>query len=140
MEYFKAIKTVKGATARYRALAKKWHPDRNGSVNAGATMAEINRQYRAILVWLESSRDNAEFGGHINDHKSEGESSFNTDSLKTDRVELSFSEYARTAVINAVGDKEMSEIENVARKVATNVAESLVDFGMGKLRHWMYRK
>jgi len=50
MEYFSKVKTVQGATKRYRALAKKWHPDRNGLIDAGAVMAEINRQYKEVLV------------------------------------------------------------------------------------------
>ena len=40
-------------TASYRALAKRWHPDRGGGAEASARMAEINSAYDVLRsqVW-----------------------------------------------------------------------------------------
>ncbi len=35
--------------ARYRELARLWHPDRNKTAGAGAKMQEINRAYESLM-------------------------------------------------------------------------------------------
>jgi len=53
MDPFTALELPPGATAEeisaaYRALAKRWHPDRGGGAGAAARMAEINVAYDVL--------------------------------------------------------------------------------------------
>ncbi|MBS1562346.1 MAG: hypothetical protein JSS89_12135 [Bacteroidetes bacterium] len=140
MEYFAQVKTVQGATKRYYALAKKWHPDRNGSVEAGAVMAEINRQYREALVLLNNAkrmRDQIKQESDSSVHDAEAGP---TGSPPTSSSNASAVEYARRTFAIAVGERELQEIESIAQRVATNVAITAVSYGMGKLKAWITQK
>jgi len=55
MDYFSGIKTIAGAAKRWKALAKKYHPD----MAEGSTvlMQEINRQYQAYIHAHRNQRD-----------------------------------------------------------------------------------
>lgn len=55
MDYFADIKTIAGAAKRWKALAKRYHPD----MAEGSTvlMQEINRQYQAYIHAQRNQRD-----------------------------------------------------------------------------------
>ena len=141
MEYFAQVKTVQGATKRYRALAKKWHPDRNGSIDAGAVMAEINRQYKEVLITLNcASRETTKKGSAGGQTEINSACQGKNRTAESNHANLSMREHARIVFVRMVGESELDEIENAARSIVMNIAESAVNFGFGKLKTWIDRK
>lgn len=54
--YFADVTTLDDATATYHALARQYHPDVCGKLDAGDIMAAINAEYRELMGRLASNR------------------------------------------------------------------------------------
>lgn len=146
MEYFKGIKTSKGATARYRALAKKWHPDRNGSVNATNVMTEINKQYRETLVRISMRKEQEKaLTSKLNpivDDETGKQHRIPTPSddlvfKKTQHQRLAtIKEASRQVLAILISDYDLDSVGKSAEILLANPATGLVEKGVSIIKRW----
>lgn len=61
--------------AAYRELSKKWHPDRNPSLDVTAMMQDINEAYALLKDEVKRRRYNEEYIRFIKHHKNDNQDS-----------------------------------------------------------------
>jgi hypothetical protein len=132
MNYFRGIRTVKGAQERWRKLALEHHPDRGGS---DEVMAEISAQYNTCLESIyrrERERDaSAQQSESHTDTKVAVESCQNEES-PDDVLTSSGSTSFLDEVVDVLADE--------ARRIAVDVGARLVSVGARHAKDYLRRR
>jgi hypothetical protein len=149
MEYFAQVKTFQVATKHYSALAKKWHPDRNGSIDARLVMAEINRLYKEVIVTPDSERssgnaadscENQDTGLKRNVTEPEIHSApkNRTGTQACEHTQTCKSRWSRAKafVRTYISDRDVERIGDAREEVISNTAKTMIAMGTSAFSHW----